>query len=126
MEIYADYSFYSESYNGSSIALENFDRLARRASLMIDELTFDRAATVIEDDEDDDLIERIQMATCAVAEELQAQESGGEVQSERVGNYSVTYVGAQTVSKDQRISRAARPYLGSSGLMYRGFDEDLE
>lgn len=125
MAVYADYIFYTEQYMGTAIAQADFDRLARQASAMIDQLTFDRAAPIITADDNDDLIERIQLATCAVAEEIQKQEQGGQVQSERVGNYAVTYVTVSGMSNQARLSNTARLYIGSSGLMYRGFDDNL-
>ena len=122
---YADYAFYKTKYIGSAIANEDYPRLAFRASRVIDQVTFGRAAAVITDDTDTDTIELIRMATCAVSEELFTQEQGGGVDgitSERVGSYSVSYAtGARaTLSNEERAARAAKTYLGNSGLMYRG------
>ena len=75
MAVYADYEYYTDTYLGTAIAETAFDALALRASAVIDRLTFDRAAVVITADEDDATIDLIQMATCAVAEELQMQAS---------------------------------------------------
>lgn len=124
MAVYADYQFYSEQYGGTAIAQADFGRLARQASAIIDQLTFERAGPIITADTDDNLIERIKLATCAIAEEIQRQEQGGVIASERVGSYAVTYATAPAMSNQVKLSSTARLYLGSSGLMYRGFKSD--
>lgn len=123
---YADFTFYSESYAGTAISQSDWARLSMHASIIIDQVTFDRVAAVIEADEDTATIEKIKMATCAVAEEykrLDKLNGGGEVQSERVGNYSVTYAQSQK-SDHAKLADVAKLHLGGTGLMYRGLDED--
>lgn len=132
MAVYADYLFYTEQYGGTAISLADFTRLSKLASAKLDELTFDRVNPIMTNDDESyittnaDLIERIRLATCAIAEELQMQSQGGLVASERVGNYAVTYAVSPAMSNQTRLSATARVYLGSSGLMFRGFDEDIE
>ena len=129
MAAYADYTFYTATYLGTAIASADFARLALRASQVIDQVTFNRAGPVVTLDEDADTIALIQMATCAVAEEIQTQESSGNIDgvtSERVGSYSVTY-GANAramLSNEDKQERAARLYLAQTGLMYRGFRDE--
>lgn len=125
MAVYIDYEFYQDTYGGSVIALADFQGLATRASHMIDHLTMGRAATVIEDDDDVDMIEAIQLATCAVAETIQeVNTKAGQIVSEKVGPHSVTYMPTPTnsLSDDARMSMAAKRYLARTGLMYRGFN----
>jgi len=122
---YADLTFYTETFLGVSISAQDFPRLALRASEIVDQVTFDRARAVIAAGTDTDLIERIQLATCAVAERMQELTLGGSaagIQSESLGNHSVTYVaGANaTLTQDEQYRATARTYLGSTGLMYRG------
>lgn len=129
MAAYADYAFYSSSFLGTAIDGSNFPRLALRASRIIDHITFNRAAAIITANTDDDTIEMIQMATCAVSEELNTQEQNGQldgITSERVGSYSVSYgAGSRaTMSNEEKQERAARLYLGQSGLMFRGFTDE--
>jgi hypothetical protein len=126
MAAYADYTYYSGTYLGTAIDSSIFPRLALRASAVIDQLTFNRAGEYITDDTDADTIDLIQMATCAVAEELYTEElNGGQdaIASEKVGQYMVTYSGNSRamMSNEQRQQAAARFYLGNSGLMFRGF-----
>jgi hypothetical protein len=126
MAVYADYVFYSTSFLGTAIASADFSRLALRASTQIDRLTFNRAAAVVAEDENDTTINLIKMATCAVAEELQKDiDSGGAdaVTSERGGNYSVNYSekAQMAMSLKEKIFDAAALYLENTGLMFRGF-----
>ncbi len=124
---YADYDFYVGDFLGTAIALADFARLAARASALIDRMTFGRTAAVMalegEVGADTATIAKVKKATCAVAEEMQAQEqSGGLVTSERIGNVSVTY--ANSRSENGRLAEAAKTYLWDSDLLYRGFLSD--
>lgn len=116
MAVYADYEFYTDTYLGTAISSANFGKLALRASAVIDRITFNRI--IAETD-------AIKMATCAVAEEIQNNEKNGNsgIQSESIGSNSVTYVkGAKaTLTDDQKLEQAARLYLDSTGLMFKGF-----
>lgn len=119
---YCDYTYYSGTYLGTAIASANFARLALRASAVIDSLTFNRAA----DETDTDTVDAIKMATCAVAEEIQAVETGGgadAIQSESVGSVSITYADNATkrLTNNERYTEAAKLYLGNTGLMFKGF-----
>jgi hypothetical protein len=127
MASYVDYTYYSTTYLGTAIASPDFARLALRASAQIDALTFDRTAPVVTAATDTATIDKIKMACCAVAEELQVQDAAGDsaggIQSESIGSNSVSYaVGAlATLTHDQKLQRVARLYLGNTGLMFRGF-----
>ncbi len=119
---YCDYTYYTGTYLGNQIASGDFARLALRASAVIDQLTFGRAAIQT----DPDIVDEIKMATCAVAEEYQAIEQDGSVDgiaSESVGSVSVSYTesSSKRLTKDDRLAAAAKTYLGSSGLMFSGF-----
>lgn len=125
MAVYADYDFYTGTFKGTAIATESeFTRLAIQATAEIDAQTLGRAAPVVEADTDADTIAAIQMAMCAVAEELQTQEQGGQIQSERVGQHSVTYNVRSALSDEARIAKAAKRWLWATDLMYRGLDAD--
>lgn len=126
---YTDFTFYSTSFLGVAIAAAAFPRLALRASTVLDQLCFDRVAAIVTAATDTNTIEAIEMATCAVAEELQTQESAGSsdgITSERVGSYSVTYGAKANAAKtnSEKLFEAARFYLWNTGLMYRGFTDD--
>ena len=120
---YADYAYYSGTYLGSSIAEADFPRLALRASAHIDRITFGRAATQT----DAETVDKIKMATCAVAEELQTQDQSGgadALTSESQGGYSVTYAANSTraMTNTQRIQTASALWLESTYLMFSGFN----
>ena len=118
---YADYTYYSGTYYGTQIPTGDFTRVSARASEWIDRLTFGRAAS------DTDNTTAIKKAMCAVADELYIieQDGGGDgIQSESIGSSSVTYAenSARRMVKEQRLKNAAKIYLGSTGLMYPGFE----
>jgi hypothetical protein len=127
MTAYATYAYYTDTYLGTAIAEADFDQLALRASEVIDQITFARAATVVSTATDTDTIDLIKKATCAVAEELQTQSgesANGVIQSESVGRHSVTYAAGSVHSQALRQLEAAQLYLASTGLMFRGFTSD--
>lgn len=126
MAAYADFEFYEDTYGGTAIAEASFPAYAIQASAALDNLTYDRAADEITDDDDADLVEAIKNAVCAIADEMHAIDQTGHcksIQSEKVGSYSVTYAPDPTtgLSEDGRYRRVAKRYLGRSGLMYPGF-----
>lgn len=121
MTAYADYSYYTATYGGTAILQTEFMRLINQASAYLDLVTANRIA----DEEDDDTLELVKMAACAVADVLKKQESGGELQSERVGNYSVTYADtpSKKLSVEGQVIKAIKLYLGNTDLAFRGFAE---
>ena len=108
--------FYRGIYHGDRIAAAEWPALSRDAAACLEELTLGRTAA----DLDSELLERCQMALCAVAEEYKAEreEGAGVVASESVGSWSRTY--AQTASPAQKRRDAAWMWLGNTGLLYRG------
>lgn len=122
MTTYADYAYYTSTFLGTAIAEPDFPKLALRASNQIDRITFNRAAVEI----DFSTVEKIKMATCQVAEELQSIDSlGGEdaIASESSGSYSVTYGtdSSKQRTNDNKIFDAAAEWLSNTGLLFRGF-----
>jgi hypothetical protein len=129
MAAYVDYAYYSATFLGTAIASADFGRLSVRASKHIDALTFGRAAAIITADTDTDKIDALKMATCAIADELQKDETSGgrdNVTSEKVGNVSVSYgaSGQMTKTLGQKIADAATLWLWETDLMYRGLNAD--
>lgn len=118
---FADYTYYIETYKGASISEKDFPMLAERASDYITYLTFGRAT---EDNE------KVKRAACAMAEAYQvifkaqsaAISESGEIASQTVGSYSVTYRSSADLAESQRkeLYKIAQMYLGSTGLLYRG------
>lgn len=127
MAAFIDYTYYIGTFKGELIPDDLFDRFALRATEEVDYHTFELASETITADSDDALIDKIRMATCAVAEELyvmDTQASGvpGSVSSERVGDYSVNYATSSdsVLPRSSKALNAMRRYLASSGLLYRG------
>ena len=121
MAAYADFAYYTGVYLGAAIAQVDFPRLALKASRFLDALSKDSLAAIVTAGTDTATIDKIKMATCAVAEAYQVTEQGGQIASERVGNHSVTY---NTAGQPRaNILDAARLYLGRTGLLYQGVDE---
>ena len=137
---YADFSYYTTEYLGTEISAEDFPRLALRASDFIDYLTRNKAARATEEY----VTTALSKACCAIAEQLQMDarnraiaaqtateaisSGGGEVKSESVGGYSVSYTTAADYGSASDAIKAsagacyaiAREYLANTGLLYRG------
>lgn len=142
--MYADYTFYTDSFYGTAISAADFPRLASRASDFIDYYTRGKAAEVGETETA--IITSLAKACCAVAERIQTDEaneaivakaqaaalsaSTGEVKSESVGSWSASYATASdyTGANARDAILAARAvyaaiaaeYLTNTGLLYRG------
>lgn len=107
--MYADYTYYTETYKGNAIPLSDYDRLALRASSYLDKLTMGRIKEPTED---------IKMAVCAVAEAWLINEQGGDVTSQSVGSWSKTYA-KKIKTDDQRLYDAAQLHLANTNLVSR-------
>lgn len=123
--IYADYAYYSDTYNGKSISEDAFAALARRASLFIDRLTFNRLNTGWP------VTDAVKMAACAVAEAMKVTDDAQVMQvavyaagikSENTDGRSVSYNDADTIraAYEAQWAGTAEPYLLYTGLMDRG------
>ena len=117
---YADFTYYTNTYFGTAIAESDFPRLALRASAVIDRITFQRAVLEVT------YADKVKMAMCAVAEELQTQEqsNGADgIVSESQGQYSVSYGtnSNRTKSNEAKLENAARLWLDGTFLMFAGF-----
>ena len=120
---YADYTYYSTSYLGTLIAESAFPALALRASAVIDAITFNRAAV---DFAASTNVTAIKNAMCAVAEELQRQDTSSSadgIQSESQGRYSVAFFehSSRAKSNQTKLEDAAKLWLANTGLMFAGF-----
>lgn len=136
--MYADYSYYINDFFGNVIGADDFPRLSSRASDFIDYYTKGKAANAT------DAETAIKKACCAIAEQMFADEqakavaakavasalsaTSGEVKSETVGSWSLSYATSadysakSTTPKDERKTYAdiALQYLANTGLLYRG------
>lgn len=122
MAPYADFAYYTTTYLGTAIAESAFPQLALRASAAIDQMTFGRA----ENETDTAVIDKISMAMCAVAEELQKQDASGGadgVASESQGNYSVSFFehSSKAKSNQAKLMDVAKLWLANTYLLFAGF-----
>lgn len=136
MTQYVDYAFYCCEYGGR-VSVDDFTRLAARASAYIDYYTSGRAKDAGE-------LDAVKLCCCALVDKLStidaaqalsdkqlaaAMSGEAEVKSESVGSYSRTLstagesaAAAATAAAAARESLAAtcREYLAHTGLLYRG------
>ena len=106
---YASWEYYQNEYKGRGIQDEaEFLRLESRAREEIDYYTLSRASP-------DDA--HVRSATCAVADILREFEEAGNIRSEKVDEYSVTY---NAPARAVRVERALYTHLGHTGLLYAG------
>lgn len=122
--MYADYTYYQQSYHGKMIPSEEWTKMAAQADAFVDAITFDRlhrgwAVTDL-----------IKMACCAVAEEIFSQQqeksakiSAAGIRSENTDGYSVGYADysiIQQANQNRRLE-AAEVYLPASDpIRYAG------
>ena len=118
---YADYTYYVTSYFGTAIAESDFPKLAKKASAILDQLTFGRAVS------DTENTSAIKDAMCAIAEEISAIENSDSseyITSESQGQYSVSYAAESVEGRTymQRYYDAANLWLNGTYLLFAGFN----
>lgn len=118
--IYADYQYYRERFCGSLIPHERFEYLSARASEYIDWQTFGRLESGVPDEYSD----KVKKCCCALAESDFQSESAqnGNISSEKVGSYSVTFSVKSDDERNAEKNRIISRYLDNTGLLYRGVD----
>lgn len=118
---YADYDFYTESYFGSVVPENDFDRLAGRASDFVDTLTFDRLLGGLPTNER--AKKRIRKAVCSLAElmyqielaEKNATNAAVSGTSTAIGSGgSTTGIVTSVSSGSESISYATPQQIGAS------------
>ena len=122
----ADYEYYRDTYLGSLLTEENFEKYALRADSYLDLLTTGRYE---KDCLPEKAVEAVKMAECAIAElclnreqaELQS-DAAWKVQSEKVGNHTVQFRNNAEIAEqtERQIRKIAVRYLARYGLLYRG------
>ncbi|MDU7338605.1 MAG: hypothetical protein E7L17_10885 [Clostridium sp.] len=119
---YADFEYYGNVFHGSAIDEDAFPALARKASLFIDQLTYNRL------NQGWQVTDAVKMAVCAVAESIKTHEqtqqkaiSAVGIKSETVGNWSVAYQDPGVIREalNSAMSDTAANYLIFTGLMDR-------
>lgn len=119
--MYADYTFYKDTYNGILTEAE-FARYSVRATAEINRITSNKANNAT-----GETLEAVKMAVCAVIDELSNQLLGGngigngDVTSENNDGIARSYAtGAVAKSSRQRIDAAAFTWLNNTNLLFVG------
>lgn len=116
---------YTTTYKGTPIDSASFDRIALRASEVLDQMTLQQVRRAGLASFDADTQESIKLATCAIAEGLGQIDAATEgqgvlVSSEKVGSYSYTLdAGSMDKALQEAVDRA-QGLLLYTGLLYRG------
>lgn len=127
MAAFADYTYYLDTYGGTIIPAEAFEKAMRDASREVNRYTLERAEAALAANSDLSLIEKIKFAACAVAEVIyqygnQMMARRSDIASESVGDHSVSYLSADQLRANEvhAISETIEGYLGLTGLMFLG------
>lgn len=131
---YTTFEFYESKYYGDSIEESLFPKWESRASDKLNQLTYGR----INEDTLKEFDERIQKATCALADLLYqidfktshaSDEKGGNVKSMSSGGRSISFGTNETLVDKVLNDKAAQnrlcydtvcEYLAGTGLLYAG------
>lgn len=111
---YADYAYYTDSYHGSAVTEQEWPRLSIQASAYLDMITMGRIQRLKE------IPDAVKNAVCAVVEIKKAQQSQGNITSEKDGNYAVSYTARTKNEQAEEQYRAAYESLACTGLLYAG------
>lgn len=111
---YVEYSYYNETYGGV-LSSSEFNKVAKKASRLIDDKTYDRAAKAFEGD----MKEKISLCCCELCDILNTYEKyysgsqGGAITTDSNDGYSVTFAAAQNVKRDfnTQINAVLNRYL---------------
>lgn len=90
------YEYYTETYGGKSLSEDDFPFVMRKASMIVDNMTFGRLGSLNIDNVDDNLKDKINTCLCEVADKISANSEDGVVNdgiksSESVANWSVSF-----------------------------------
>lgn len=134
---YTDIVFYKTRYYGNVIPDAEFERMVDRASDVIDQMTFDRLAFGMPEDERESA--RVQKAVCALADILYQIEAyvsaaniaagytqredgtvvGKVVSSVSSGSESISYTSGAAVRTTTSIAKSATDVVAQNRLIYQ-------
>ena len=115
--LYATYEYYTDSYKGESLSPGDFDRHAKWATALVDQMTFGRIKDLPE------VPDCVRDAVCCAAEHRYSYQSKSdqELKSESNDGYSVSYADAGKKSDFmENVMADIRTYLSGTGLLFRG------
>ncbi len=105
-----------QGYRASGGAVQG-DALDRSAKAVWAMLLSESRGRILETDSDGPEAQLVQQCFDHMVD---AADSGGEVQSETLGQWTKTYR-TDSKSRDRRLLSLLRQYLGETGLLYRGW-----
>lgn len=114
-----EYKFYMDTYGGTNISETAWKRLSQKAIQRLQVFTFGRLP---EEWSGQTWENKAKCAVCEMSELLFANEKRSGKISENTDGYSVSYEAAYVT--DSRLRNIAYTYLGDTGLMYFGDDEE--
>lgn len=124
---YIDKKYYDDEFNGESVEdVTEFDRMTKRASEVIDQLTMYKVAMNGLESLNDFQQEQAKKATAAQVEFYQLKggytevESGEDFSNFSIGSFTYSKGGASSNKQADRISPSTMTYLEPTGLLYRG------
>lgn len=124
---YIDKQYYDDEFQGESIEDDaEFNRVAKRASEIIDQLTMYKLAINGLESLTDFQQEQVKKATAAQVEFYQLKggyaevESGEDFSNFSIGSFTYSKGGASDNKQADRISPSTMTYLEPTGLLYRG------
>ncbi len=115
---YATFEDYTTIYFGNVVPETEFARVSERASEYLEYVTYKKIETV-------EITKDIVKCTCALIEVIYKHEQTlacGDLQkaSEKVGEYSVSYMATSNTTLENKQAEIVRRYLSDTGLLYRG------
>ena len=114
---YADYVYYTDTYKGAVLDAASFPLYAQKATQNIILHTFGRIP-------ENNVPEAAKKCCCELAEEIYKyeKENAGNIASEKVGEYSVSYVDKEKAETQHRgkCKEIIYNWLINTGLLYRG------
>lgn len=112
-----EYSFYTDTYGGSRIPQDGWQRLSQKAEQRLDSFTFGRCSG---DWEGESWCSRAKCAVCEMSEILYTDEKRNGKTSENTDGYSASYDTGKSLAST--LYDVVRVYLGDTGLLYAGVD----
>lgn len=132
MAQYVDFAYYTDTVNGfggTAILEPDFNKYLRKATIFIDNITFDRLtgeSVIISDNVKNCLCEMMELNF--ELDQKETETDGKLISSETTGNTTQTYaisdIEKNTVDRTQinkvKYYNIAKEYLSNTGLLYRG------
>lgn len=117
---YVDFDYYCNEYMGNEVTDETeFNRLVKRVTSMLDEMTFARIKKM------EEIPSVVKDCLCGMVDTyngLQVVGTDRKVTSESNDGFSQSFKEYDEESIKAQAREAARTYLANTGLMYRGFN----